>query len=240
MKITHTSDADIDDQIGVLLPLLGPPRLRPIVKSTPDHLYTSKEALSAMLIDLEETRQAHRSMLASNKDQQETAIAAFTMVTVVFLPLSWLSGIFGMNVIDIRNLEYGQWLYWIIAIPFAGVLGAGAWWLVGADQLAYLRRRRTNNRAVPLSALSGPRSIDQHRRRQLDHLVPVGEDTEYRPTAHEGMDVPTRRRTSTSTHGETTTARLARRGACDDRLRGPRESAWSRRNRARTAESFEV
>lgn len=43
------------------------------------------------------------------------AILVFTIVTIVFLPLSFVSSFFGMNVRDIRNLEQSQWLFWAVA-----------------------------------------------------------------------------------------------------------------------------
>lgn len=43
------------------------------------------------------------------------AILVFTIVTIVFLPLSFVSSFFGMNVRDIRNLEQTQWLFWVVA-----------------------------------------------------------------------------------------------------------------------------
>lgn len=51
------------------------------------------------------------------KDRQENAIYAFTIVTVVFLPLSTIAGILGMNTNDIRNMEDGQWIFWVAALP---------------------------------------------------------------------------------------------------------------------------
>jgi hypothetical protein len=64
------------------------------------------------------------------KDRQENAIYAFTIVTVVFLPLSAISSIFGMNTSDIRDMEFGQWLYWAVAIPVTLVIIViGLWWM---------------------------------------------------------------------------------------------------------------
>jgi hypothetical protein len=57
-------------------------------------------------------------MIESNKDRQESAVLAFAVVTVIFLPLSFISSIFGMNTFDIRNMGQSQWLYWAVAIPF--------------------------------------------------------------------------------------------------------------------------
>lgn len=56
-------------------------------------------------------------MIESNKDRQEAAIYIFTIVTIVFLPLSFVSSVLGMNTSDIRNTGRGQWLFWAAAIP---------------------------------------------------------------------------------------------------------------------------
>lgn len=64
------------------------------------------------------------------KDRQEQAIYAFTIVTIIFLPLSAVSSIFGMNSSDIRDMEAGQWLYWATAIPVTIlVIVLGLWWM---------------------------------------------------------------------------------------------------------------
>lgn len=69
-------------------------------------------------------------MVESNKDRQEKAALAFTTVTVLFLPVTLLASVFGMNSNDIRNMEQGQWLFWVIAAPLC-VFGMAIW-------LAYL------------------------------------------------------------------------------------------------------
>lgn len=70
------------------------------------------------------------------KDRQEQAIYAFTIVTIIFLPLSAVSSIFGMNTSDIRDMEAGQWLYWASAIPVTIlVIVLGLWWM---GELAHL------------------------------------------------------------------------------------------------------
>jgi hypothetical protein len=43
------------------------------------------------------------------------AILVFTIVTIVFLPLSFISSFFGMNFSDIRDMERTQGLFWIVA-----------------------------------------------------------------------------------------------------------------------------
>ena len=49
------------------------------------------------------------------------AILVFTIVTIVFLPLSFVASYLGMNTYDIRNMTNNQSLFWIIA----GSLTAG-------------------------------------------------------------------------------------------------------------------
>lgn len=65
-----------------------------------------------------------------SKDRQELAIYAFTIVTVIFLPLSFVAGVFGMNTSDIREMELGQWAYWASAVPVTVlVILIGLWWM---------------------------------------------------------------------------------------------------------------
>ncbi|KZM28141.1 metal ion transmembrane transporter [Ascochyta rabiei] len=43
------------------------------------------------------------------------AILVFTIVTIILLPLSFISSFFGMNFSDIRDMESTQRLFWLIA-----------------------------------------------------------------------------------------------------------------------------
>ena len=51
------------------------------------------------------------------KDRQEAAILVFTVVTIICLPLSFMSSLLGMNTYDIRNMNTRQWILWATAIP---------------------------------------------------------------------------------------------------------------------------
>ncbi|KAK4962021.1 hypothetical protein LTR10_002517 [Elasticomyces elasticus] len=44
------------------------------------------------------------------------AILVFTVVTIVFLPLNFVSSFFGMNFVDIRNMDRTQGLFWLVAV----------------------------------------------------------------------------------------------------------------------------
>ncbi|KAH8689136.1 hypothetical protein BGW36DRAFT_77825 [Talaromyces proteolyticus] len=67
----------------------------------------------------------------TNRDRQDSAIYVFTVVTVIFLPLSTVAGILGMNTNDVRNMDVNQWVFWVVALPltliiiFAGLVATG-------------------------------------------------------------------------------------------------------------------
>ncbi|KAL7806375.1 hypothetical protein V8C44DRAFT_339037 [Trichoderma aethiopicum] len=45
------------------------------------------------------------------------AIRVFTVVTLFFLPLSFVSSFLGMNTVDVRETEYSQRIFWITGVP---------------------------------------------------------------------------------------------------------------------------
>jgi hypothetical protein len=51
------------------------------------------------------------------------AILIFTLVTIVFLPLSFVSSVFGMNTTDVRNMASTQTLFWAVALPVTAAVG---------------------------------------------------------------------------------------------------------------------
>lgn len=71
----------------------------------------------------------NRNKVDTTKDRQERAIYAFTIVTIIFLPLSAVASIFGMNTADVRSMDVNQWAYWATAIPVTTlVILLGLWW----------------------------------------------------------------------------------------------------------------
>ncbi|KAL8834003.1 MAG: hypothetical protein Q9170_003977 [Blastenia crenularia] len=60
--------------------------------------------------------------IESNRDRQEGAILVFTIVTIIFLPLSFVSSFFGMNTSDIRSMDTPQWAFWASAIPLTTIV----------------------------------------------------------------------------------------------------------------------
>ncbi|KAK0381418.1 hypothetical protein CLIM01_01279 [Colletotrichum limetticola] len=105
--------------------------------------------------------QTNLNNAAVTKDRQEQAIYAFTIVTIIFLPLSAVSSVFGMNSSDIRDMEAGQWLYWATAIPVTILtIVLGLWWMGEIGHLVdwVLRKVRGDDRLgtkFPASSYSG-------------------------------------------------------------------------------------
>lgn len=64
----------------------------------------------------------NRNRIDTTKDRQDNAIYAFTIVTVIFLPLSAVASIFGMNTRDVRDMDLDQWAYWATAVPVTTVV----------------------------------------------------------------------------------------------------------------------
>jgi hypothetical protein len=48
-------------------------------------------------------------------EDHSKAVLVFTIVTIIFLPLSFVASYLGMNTNDIRNMKQNQSLFWIVA-----------------------------------------------------------------------------------------------------------------------------
>ncbi|GAB1206161.1 hypothetical protein APSETT445_004843 [Aspergillus pseudonomiae] len=72
---------------------------------------------SEMGIGIEKLRRRVVRQVDLQQDNNSKAILVFTIVTVVFLPMSFMTSYLGMNTSDIRNTDRNQWLFWAIAAP---------------------------------------------------------------------------------------------------------------------------
>lgn len=73
--------------------------------------------------DLEKTAKALRHNIEIAEEGNSKAILIFTLVTIIFLPLSFVSSVFGMNTTDIRDMNSDQTLFWAIALPVTATVG---------------------------------------------------------------------------------------------------------------------
>ncbi|RDW68486.1 hypothetical protein BP5796_09143 [Coleophoma crateriformis] len=79
----------------------------------------SFQEIGALAIDL---GQFNIRRIEGNKDRQEAAILVFTIVTIIFLPLSFVSSFLGMNTRDVRDMGSTQWIFWASAIPITIII----------------------------------------------------------------------------------------------------------------------
>lgn len=56
------------------------------------------------------------------QEDQGKAVLVFTIVTVVFTPLSFVTSYLGMNTADIRDMSSSQTLFWVISAPLTVVI----------------------------------------------------------------------------------------------------------------------
>ncbi|KAJ5205556.1 Mg2+ transporter protein CorA-like/Zinc transport protein ZntB [Penicillium cf. griseofulvum] len=74
-------------------------------------------AISLLNIKLDSLANQTRSGVDVRQEDQGKAILVFTIVTVIFMPLSFVTSYLGMNTNDIRNMASSQTLFWAISAP---------------------------------------------------------------------------------------------------------------------------
>jgi hypothetical protein len=116
---------------GMLAYSLGTSRQSIVIEDCKARINSRIDKFKGLQRRAEDIGEWQLSMVETNKDRQENAIMVFTIVTIIFLPLSFVSGVFGMNTRDVRNLRYGQWIYWIAALPLTVVVLVGSLWWAG-------------------------------------------------------------------------------------------------------------
>jgi Mg2+ and Co2+ transporter CorA len=55
-------------------------------------------------------------------------IFVFTVVTVLFLPASFIASVFGMNARDVKDMDVGQWAFWVTALSVTALVVCAAMW----------------------------------------------------------------------------------------------------------------
>jgi hypothetical protein len=86
-----------------------------------DHLSLTREDYADQIRRCGPLSESTKQSLEINEEDHGKAIMIFTIVTIIFLPLSFVTSYLGMNTSDIRDMESRQSLFWSIAIPLTAV-----------------------------------------------------------------------------------------------------------------------
>ena len=88
----QTSDND-----AVLIYSLGQSRQSVVIEDCKARIGGKIDKFKGLQKRAEDLGEWHRNEMDTHKDRQENAIMVFTIVTIIFLPLSFVSSVFGMN-----------------------------------------------------------------------------------------------------------------------------------------------
>ncbi|KAK5677886.1 hypothetical protein LTS10_009769 [Elasticomyces elasticus] len=83
-----------------------------------------------------------QAQLSSQEAWRSNAGVVFTVITVLFLPPSFVASVLGMNTADIRNTAHAQWVYWASAVPLTIVVIAITLYFVDVPPLRRWWARR--------------------------------------------------------------------------------------------------
>jgi hypothetical protein len=97
------------------------PYEKQLLKSCLDHLSLTREDCADQIRRCGPLSESTKQSLEINEEDHGKAIMIFTIVTIIFLPLSFVTSYLGMNTSDIRDMESRQSLFWSIAIPLTTV-----------------------------------------------------------------------------------------------------------------------
>lgn len=86
------------------------------------HYEDLSDRLDKLREDTLELQKTARHGIDIIEEDHGRMILVFTTVTVIFLPLTFVAGFFGMNTNDIRNMDTSQWVYWAVALPLTFIM----------------------------------------------------------------------------------------------------------------------
>lgn len=97
------------------------PHERMLLESCQDSLKITDQEYRYLLARCGPLSDSTKQSLEINEEDHGKAIMVFTIVTVIFLPLSFVTSFLGMNTTDIRDMGSSSTLFWSIAIPLTTV-----------------------------------------------------------------------------------------------------------------------
>ena len=112
-----------------------------VKQRTLEHLKETALHFEKLLAHATQAAEWNQHFIDIRGEDNNKAIYVFTAVTVIFLPLSFVAGLLGMNTLDVRNTADSQWLFWAVAIPFTVCILVIC---IGIVQYKFLLRKRLN------------------------------------------------------------------------------------------------
>ncbi|KAH7083861.1 hypothetical protein FB567DRAFT_473861 [Paraphoma chrysanthemicola] len=97
------------------------PYERMLAQSCLDNLEQQADTYRNLLSRCNPLSDRTKQSLEINEEDHGKAIMVFTIVTIIFLPLSFVTSYFGMNTTDIRDMGSDQSLFWAVALPLTAV-----------------------------------------------------------------------------------------------------------------------
>lgn len=166
------------------------PHERMLSQSCLEQLDLAREEYTELISRCGPLSDRTKQSLEINEEDHGKAIMVFTIVTVVFLPLSFVTSYLGMNTTDIRDMGSNQSLFYIIAIPLT-VVTVGACLLVGyngdqlRDGISSLYRaasgkqdQRPTSRGISVAQRRNARKLQNSSSSTLDYSS-LADDAEY-------------------------------------------------------------
>ncbi|KAH6661753.1 hypothetical protein B0J14DRAFT_571451 [Halenospora varia] len=102
---------------------IRPPDLAQLfLREAGDSLWGKINSIQELLEKSQKLLESNAEAVRHNKDKHDAAIYTFTVVTIIFLPISTVASVLGMNTYDVRNMNETQWLFWSIALPLTAVV----------------------------------------------------------------------------------------------------------------------
>lgn len=142
------------------------------------------------------TSPKHSRFLETNKDLPESASLSFAIVSVIFLPLTTVASIMGMNTTDVRDMPRSQWVFWAAGLLLATITGLFCLWCTAQlDELGTWIRNRFARLAQ--YRIQPTYKIQIQRPRKHDE-----EEVDLDKDEHEIMEYRGRRRGGTKFQGD--------------------------------------
>ena len=86
--------------------------------------HANRDAFFQLVSSAKRLAEQTKQSVEIQQEDHGKVILVFTIVTIVFLPLSFVTSLLGMNTVDIRNSNSTQALFWAISLPLTAVVVA--------------------------------------------------------------------------------------------------------------------